>query len=161
MCYIIIGDNMNIDINLADKKMIHHRFNNETLNPELANYIYDECIGFTKDTDIEINICAEETLNSDDKNNIERLIRNYFKQEIKEDKIRKKHLTLYYTFITVIGVIFLVSSFLITETFIKEVSSIIGWVALWEIIYNIFFVEKRKIFVLYVIINLVMLILIS
>ena len=70
--------NLKITVNLEEKKEIHHPFNNNTLNRELVEFLYEECLGKPKKQKIDIHILTKETLKETEK------------EEIRKSKSKKK-----------------------------------------------------------------------
>jgi len=145
--YNIYGDKMEtlkITVNLENKEEIHHPFNNNTLNPTLVNFLYDECLGSPKNRKIDIHILTETTLTSEEKEEIRDLIHKHFKEEKKEIQIKKEINHIMSLCLLFLGIIFLIISFLINQELIEEIFLILGWIAIWEVTENILFERSKE-----------------
>lgn len=134
---------MKIDIFLENKNSVFHPFSVTTLNPELASYIYDECIGKKKNTPIQIEITSNDKLTEEDKELIEALIKNHFIHEIEEEKIKDKKSIILYIILCFIGCLFIFLALLTDKVFLSEIFNILGWLSIWELVYDILFVESK------------------
>ncbi len=134
---------MIIDILLNEYEDIFHHYSKSTINPELANYIYDECIGNKKKTDITIEISCNNLLTEEEKKNIEFMIKNHFANSIKEEKLKDKHQYLVYLLLFILGILMITLDILIKSTIFSEVFNIIAWVIIWEIFYDVIFTQAK------------------
>lgn len=134
---------MKIDVFVDNKKEIFHPFSVTTLNPDLASYIYDECIGKKKNTPIQIEIDSKEKLDDNDKELIESLIKNHFIHEIEEEKIKDRKSILLYICLCFVGSLFILLALLTEKVFLSEIFNILGWLSIWELVYDILFVESK------------------
>lgn len=140
---------MKIDIFLEDVNDVFHPFSKTTLNPELASYIIDECKGVKKNTPIEFEISSNKVLDERDKEVIESLIKNHFMYEIDEENIKNHKSFFVYLWLMIIGSIFILISNMISETLLKEILNIIGWLSIWELVYDILFIESKDLIVIH------------
>lgn len=136
-----------IDIIIKDKDDIYNKFNSNKLSSELGNYIYNQSLGCKLKDEIKINVKTANELTSKEKNDIVDMIREYFGLGIQETLIYYKYNNLKKIILFILGILLIyVSHFIsiINEFLISEVFLIIGWVAIWEVIENILFVETKK-----------------
>ena len=80
---------LKINLNLKQVSDIYHPFNKKTLNPILKNFIYEECFGTKAKEKIEIHISCPQELTENTKKEISTLIKQNFKTELNEEKIKK------------------------------------------------------------------------
>ena len=133
-----------INIYFNSIKDLYHPFNKSTLNPTLASFIYEECFGKSAKNDIQICVSSKEILTEIEKETIINLIHNNFKNELKEEKIKNNLTSLFRTTLFLIGIIILFFVYLIKAQILHEFLLIIGWLAVWESVYDFLFVETKE-----------------
>ncbi len=131
---------LKIKIHLHEKEDLYHPFNDSTLNPMLANYIYDECLGFPKNSQISLQIKTDFPIEPEE---VKKLIHNYFKQELKEKEVLKKHSFVFHSIILLFGFICIFLSYSAYFNFFHEIFLILGWLSIWEIAYDILFINGK------------------
>lgn len=137
-----------IDITLDNYFDSVSKFNKNTLNEELSNYIFKECIGINLKNKIILRIKPQFNITKEQKESLVDMIRSNYGIDISENLIHIKHENIKKLLLIIIGIVFV----LLSEIFslkniiiINEVFLIVGWVAIWEAIYSIIFVDlKRK-----------------
>lgn len=142
---------LTIEVDIRDKQHFTSKYNENTLDPELKDYLLNELTGYDINTKLNIVIDAKFKLTSDEKEHYKKLIIKEFKEsndeieyEIKEGN--KKKITLF-----LIGVFFIIASYFFSHIMgeiLEEVLMVFGWVVLWEVAYAIFFTDvtrRRKI----------------
>lgn len=132
-----------IMINFNSINDLYHPFSKNTLNPSLASFIYEECFGFNVKNDIEIYISSNNDFTEVDRKKIIDLIHNNFKAELEEEKIKNKLVSTFRTILFFIGIFILLFVYLIKLDFLHEFLLIIGWLAIWESVYDFLFVETK------------------
>lgn len=138
---------INIDITLNKNTKIYNDFNNNQLSDELSNYIYNQCKGTSTKTNIDITIYHDFKIENEEKTKIIDSIRANYGIDIKENLLNTKYEHIKEVFSLFIGIILIIiSNILISykSEILGEIISIFGCVILWEIAYNIFFVEISK-----------------
>lgn len=132
---------MNIKIELNNINLATNIYNSEFLKEDLDKYILNNCYRKFINNKITLTIIG---LN-DNRNQeyIANLIHNHYKNKLyiakKEDKLDDYFKTILF----IIGVI----AILLSEQFnyfFNELFLIAGWVTIWEIIYDLLFVEIRR-----------------
>lgn len=126
--------------------------NNEKLNEELADYIWDKARFVPAKSDIRIKVYAGEKAN---KKEIESAIHNKFKKEYLELKEEKKRNALFSLSMLITGLLFLgvlyLSYLFFRNEFLDVILEIVVWVFLWEAT-DAFFLQRasmrRKQFIL-------------
>ncbi len=138
---------LNIEVDISEKKYFTSKYNENTLAPELKDYLLNEIIGYDINTKININIDAKFKLTDEEKEHYKELIIKEFKEsndeleyEIELGNIKKLTLLL-------IGVSFVIASYFfghIMGEILEEILMVFGWVALWEVAYAIFFTDASR-----------------
>ena len=129
---------LNIEVDISEKKYFTSKYNENTLAPELKDYLLNE---------ININIDAKFKLTDEEKEHYKKLIIKEFKEsndeleyEIELGNIKKLTLLL-------IGISFVIASYFfghIIGEILEEILMVFGWVALWEVAYAIFFTDASR-----------------
>lgn len=134
---------LEIEITLNKNTQIYNTFNNNQLSDELSNYIYNQCKGTSTKTNINININHTFKINNEEKIKIIDAIRANYGIDIKENILTIKHEHIKEMILLLIGSILLIlSNILVSKAaLLGEIVSIFGCVIIWEIAYNIVFVE--------------------
>ena len=143
------NDNINyIDITLKSFDDSVSKFNDESLNEELGNYILRECSGLSFREKIVIRIKTQFEITKEQKQDLVGMIRENFGLEISEKLDHVKYENIKKLLLMIAGIIFVLLSEIIPLDhifIIEEVLLIIGWVAIWEAIDSLIFVDiKRK-----------------
>lgn len=136
-----------IDVTLNSFEDSTSKFNNNTLNEELSNYIFKECTGINLKNNIIIRIKPEFNITDIQKEKLVDMIRANYGLDISENLIHVKYENVKKLLLMIFGIIFVLLSELITLDYIfiiKEVLLIIGWVGIWEAVYSLIFVDLKK-----------------
>ena len=138
---------LNIEVDISEKKYFTSKYNENTLAPELKDYLLNEIIGYDINTKINININAKFKLTDEEKEHYKKIIIKEFKEsndeleyEIELGNIKKLTLLL-------IGISFVIASYFFGHAIgeiLEEIIIVFGWVALWEIAYAIFFTDASR-----------------
>lgn len=138
---------INIEVDISEKKYFVSKYNENTLAPELKDYLLNEIVGYDVNTKINILIDAKFDLTEDEKEHYKKLIIKEFREnndeiqyEIEQSNLKKLTLSL-------IGVLFIIASYFfnhIMGDILEEILMIFGWVALWEVAYAIFFTDASR-----------------
>ena len=135
---------LKIEVTVKNIEELYHPLNNKTLNPSLANLLYDECLGKEKKSKIDIHIITYKKIQEEKKEEIRHLIHNHFKEQKKEIQLKKQTSHLFYSSILLIGILFLLLSFITQSELIEEILLILGWIAIWEVVENFLFQESKE-----------------
>ena len=102
---------LNIEVDISEKKYFTSKYNENTLAPELKDYLLNEIIGYDINSKININIDAKFKLTDEEKEHYKKLIIKEFKEsndeleyEIELGNIKKITLLL-------IGISFVIASY--------------------------------------------------
>ena len=138
---------LNIEVDISEKKYFTSKYNENTLAPELKDYLLNEIIGYDINTKITIHINAKFKLTDEEKEHYKKIIIKEFKEsndeleyEIELGNIKKLTLLL-------IGISFVIASYFfghIIGEILEEIIMVFGWVALWEVAYAIFFTDASR-----------------
>lgn len=138
---------LDIEVDISEKKYFVSKYNENTLAPELKDYLLNEIIGSDINTKININIDAKFDLTEEEKEHYKKLIIREFKDdsdeiqyEIEQGNIKKITLSL-------IGISFLIASYFFSHIMgeiLEEILMVFGWVVLWEVAYAIFFTDASR-----------------
>ncbi len=138
---------LNIEVDMSEKKYFVSKYNDNTLAPELKDYLLNEIIGYDINTKINIIIDAKFDLTEEEKEHYKKLIIKEFKESNDEilyeiDQSNLKKLTL-----SLIGILFIIASYFFNHIIgevLEEILMIFGWVALWEVAYAILFTDASR-----------------
>lgn len=144
----IIQNKKRLEINIFIKNItkIYNQYNENQLSDELSNYIYNQCKGKQAIKNINLNINHDFDINNEDKIKLINTIRENYGIDIKENLLKMKHERIKETILFFIGVLLIVFSKLfnyINGEIMGEIISIFGWVAVWEIAYNLIFAKTK------------------
>ena len=138
---------LNIEVDMSEKKYFVSKYNDNTLAPELKDYLLNEIIGYDINTKINIIIDAKFDLTEEEKEHYKKLIIKEFKEsndeilyEIGQSNLKKLTLSL-------IGILFIIASYFFNHIIgevLEEILMIFGWVALWEVAYAILFTDASR-----------------
>ena len=135
---------LNIEVDISEKKYFTSKYNENTLAPELKDYLLNEIIGYDINTKINININAKFKLTDEEKEHYKKIIikesNDELEYEIELGNIKKLTLLL-------IGISFVIASYFFGHAIgeiLEEILMVFGWVALWEVAYAIFFTDASR-----------------
>lgn len=139
-------NNIKINIILSSDTDIYNQYNQELLSDDLSNYIYNQCRGKSHKKDITLNIYHDFIMKEEDKNKLRDAIRSNYGIDVKENllKIKYEHIKEYFLFL--LGIILLLfSNFFnyINISIIGEIISIFSCVVIWEVAYNLIFIDTQ------------------
>lgn len=135
---------ININVVLNEEDDLYHKYNKETLNPELSKYIYDECLGHNLKKEIIINIKANFDMNKELKNKCVNLIRSTYGLEVREQLIYSKYTNFKTIIFCLIGILFLIINQFLSVNFVAELFLIIGWLSIWDTLEQVWFVDTKQ-----------------
>ena len=139
-------ETIKIEIELNDQERIYNEFNKNQLSDNLSNFIYSQCKGISNKQNIELVINHNFKMNEEEKIKLVDAIRANYGIDVKENllKIKQEHIKEF--FFLLLGIILLVFSNLfnyIKAPLVDEVIYIFGCVSVWEVAYNIIFIETK------------------
>ena len=138
---------ININVTVNDYEDIYNKFNNNILSDDLSKYIYDECKGKSIKNNIKINIMSKIKFDRKQKEKIVDMIRSNYGIDVKENLLYLKYANVIGVILFIIGLLLiLIYNVLINYNLIwlSEIILIIGWLMIWEAVYNYVFFETKK-----------------
>lgn len=144
----IMQNKKRLEINIFIKNItkIYNQYNENQLSDELSNYIYNQCKGKHAIKNINLNINHDFDINNEEKIKLINTIRENYGIDIKENLLKMKHERIKEIILFFIGVLLIIFSKLfnyINGEIMGEIISIFGWVAVWEIAYNLIFAKTK------------------
>ena len=128
-----------IDLYIDDISELRAKYNDNALSRDVSDYILGECLTSTRKDKIVINVITDKNLNHDDMDEVERLIRNNYRELLLEKNMIRNYQVLQSFFLSLFGILFIVISNVLKEQILSELFLIVGWVAFGEVIYKILF----------------------
>ncbi len=129
-----------IEVTLGKKEDYINKFHNKKISQELSDYILNECKNFKPYQKFEICIFHKFSMTTQDQNELVDMIRENYGVDIHEIKVLTEKRMIFNMLSVLIGIVFLFLSVLTKNIpVINEVLVIIGWVPIWEAIYNMLF----------------------
>ena len=141
---IMVKNMIEIHVNLKSLEDLSHPFSKNTLNPTLASFIYEECFGYLAKNNIQIFISSNQSFSDKEKETIAKLIHSNFKTELEEEKIKNKLSNTFRTILFITGILILLFVYFIQIEFVHEFLLILGWLAIWETVYDFLFMETKE-----------------
>jgi hypothetical protein len=139
-------NNIKLRIN---KDELLNEFNEEDLNPSLGEYILSKCHSEDIKNGVNIDIELEDDLKNENTEKINKLIQDYFNEKYLDAKDEYNSDKLGLNILLISGIIFLIIYYVIEHTenvfVVSELFLIMGWVALEELVYQLFFTKKDQI----------------
>ncbi|MBP3920344.1 MAG: hypothetical protein J6D28_02140 [Bacilli bacterium] len=139
-------EKLDIKVTLNKESMLFNNYNSDQLSDELSNYIYSQCKGIPVNKKININIYHSHSLSTNEKECIVDAIRSNYGIDIKENTLKLKNELVKELILIIIGSLFLIVSNILAFLnidIIEEIVSIFGWVVIWEVAYNIIFMDTK------------------
>lgn len=141
---IMVKNMIEIHVNLKSLEDLFHPFSKNTLNPTLTSFIYEECFGYLAKNNIQIFISSNQSFSDKEKETIAKLIHSNFKTELEEEKIKNKLSNTFRTILFITGILILLFVYFIQIEFVHEFLLILGWLAIWETVYDFLFMEMKE-----------------
>lgn len=133
----------NIVIDIDDIEDIYNQYNKNELNDDLANYIEKRCSRLKKNK-VDITFVTNEELNDIEKNKINDLVRSHYELEIKYLNIDVKKIKTANTVYLIAGILIIIIEMILKDFFlISTVIDILGWVLIWESVFNLLFTDNE------------------
>lgn len=143
--------NFEIEIDLRNKEDFTSTYSEETLSPELRDYILNEITGCDINSKVKIKIKARFKLSETEKEKYTKMIIREFKDNRREVKYESRSSMTRKILLSLIGILFIVAAYFFGHLFgeiMEEILVIFGWAALGEVAYAILFTDvsrRRKI----------------
>ena len=122
------------------KEIVSH-FNENLITEELSNYIMHQCLGLSVRGKLTLNFVGR--LNSKEQEIIKKAIHNYYKFHIEHYKNIDKYDEWIRLALLLFGIIFIFASQKF-DYVVNEFLLIIGWLAIWELSYDILFDKRTR-----------------
>ena len=132
-----------IDINLKKKADFYSTYSSKRLNPELTEYIYNECYGEDYKNKVIINIYTNLKISDQEKNAMMDTIRRTFGLKVQDELYYYEKAKYKKTILFLIGIVLIVIYYLSFIEVLSEIILILGWLAIWESVYS-FLADSSK-----------------
>lgn len=140
---------LEVIIDLKKKGDFVSRYNNNTLDSKLKEYIINELVGYSTESKVTITINSAFELTDEEKEHYVKILKKEFKEDLDEEKYLVKKNKIKEIYSSVVGTLFILASYFMNLDILgvlKEIILIVGWVLIWEVAYSIIFTNgKRKI----------------
>lgn len=140
---------LEVIIDLKKKGDFVSRYNNNTLDSKLKEYIINELVGYSTESKVTITINSAFELTEEEKEHYVKILKEEFKEDLDEEKYLVKKNKIKEIYSAVVGTLFILASYFMNLDILgvlKEIILIVGWVLIWEVAYSIIFTNgKRKI----------------
>lgn len=140
---------LEVIIDLKKKGDFVSRYNNNTLDSKLKEYIINELVGYSTESKVTITINSAFELTEEEKEHYVKILKKEFKEDLDEEKYLTKKNKIKEIYSAVVGTLFILASYFMNLDILgvlKEIILIVGWVLIWEVAYSIIFTNgKRKI----------------
>lgn len=136
-----------INININKYEDVMEKYDNNKLSSELAYFIYNQYMSLPLRKGIELNIETNFEITEEQEDIISDMIHRYFGLQVQKSIYNFRYKTKYQIFLFLIGVLLIAISnlkVLAELSTIHEILLIIGWVAVWELFYDGFFVDYKE-----------------
>lgn len=137
--------NFKIKVELQDIDNVFNVYNNHILSNEFGKYLYDSCALISSDRKISIVINTKFEITEAEKSKIKSTIIDNFNSYLKKEKFLQKHRNIKKIILLLVGLILIMLTEVLKDLYIvEEILLISGWVAIWEVIYDILFVDIKN-----------------
>ena len=141
---MVIGMIVKIIVNEEDDYV--NNYNGDRLTKELNDYIIDELKGVPLKDKLSIEVYGNCLIDKKNQEKFIRLYRNNFKTDMNDYVMYFKVSLIMSIILCLFGILFIIFSNIINVSLVKEILLIIGWVGVWESVYNTLFVESKNLF---------------
>lgn len=134
----------NIEVILKDKEDYVSKFNNDRISLDLSNYLINELKTFKLSDKLKIQVSSNFNMSEVEKYGLIKMIKDSYNDDILEIKILSRKLVLVDISIFLAGLICLILYTLSKNVAVmSELILIVGWVLIWEAIYNAIFTKAN------------------
>lgn len=143
----MIMNELIVNIDVSEKKYFVSKYNEDTLAPELRDYIINELVGESLKKSVVLNITTKFKVDKEEEKKYTEILLREFKESINELVYESgssdiKKLVLFFTGLILIFISYYAAG-IVGEIF-DQVLTIFGWVVLWEVAYAIFFTDAKR-----------------
>ena len=134
-----------IEINIHNYDYVTEKFDSNKLSRELASFIYNQYTSLSVNKGVELNVNSN--LTEEQENNLADMIHRHFGLETQKSILTFQYKTKYQILLFLIGIFLIALSnlpFISNLSTLHEILLIFGWVAVWELIYDIMFVDIKE-----------------
>lgn len=129
-----------IHMKLESVEEAMHPLNDAILSEIVASYLEKESRFVTTS---QITLVIHGLSSKKEKQQLEELLRNYYQEKMEEIKTIDRFDDLKRIILFLIGVLLILLSSMLTSV-LSEVILVAGWVAIWETVYDLFFLETKR-----------------
>jgi len=123
-----------------------NKFNDKRISKELNDYILEECKALDLKDNIEIQINTNFEMKEEEKDKLVDMVRENYGLDIHDIEILLKKLYILNSIMILVGIVFLFFCFLSSDIpVISEFILIIGWILIWEGLYNILYQSIKNV----------------
>ncbi len=133
-------------VNNADDYI--NKYNDDRFSRDLNDYIIDELKGVPIRDCLNIEVYSKFDMNDLNKEKFVKLYRNNFLTDMNDYIMYFKISFIMSVILCLFGILFIIFSNIIDASILKEILLIVGWVGIWESVYNVLFVESRNLFII-------------
>lgn len=135
-----------IDVTINDKEDYINKFNENKLSKDFISYILEECKGESLNNLIVFKIRLNYNATLEEQNKLVNMIKSSCEVDVKENQFHLSQSLVRKILLFLLGILFLIISYfdIIHNNFIlSEISLIVGWVAIWEVVYAHIFEDSK------------------
>ncbi len=140
-------EDIEIKVDINEKKYLVSKYNEETMSLELRDYIFNEILGKSIDKKVIIKFNTKFKVSSKDEVRYISIIRKEYRECLNELVYESGSSDIRKFFLFIMGTFFIICSYIFTD-FIGEVFNqvltVFGWVALWEVASSILFTDSKR-----------------
>lgn len=134
---------ISVDINEFDS--IFNQYNHNLLSYDFGKYLYNSITTIKNTNKITIEITSKIDLSNEEQKKIKETIVKNTEFYLKKEKNLKKQDNYNKIFLMIIGITLILLANLIKEIYlIEELLLISGWVAIWEVVNDLLFVDSKR-----------------
>lgn len=134
---------ISVDINEFDS--IFNQYNHNLLSYDFGKYLYNSVTTIKNTNKITIEITSKIDLSNEEQKKIKETIVKNTEFYLKKEKNLKKQDNYNKIFLMIIGITLILLANLIKEIYlIEELLLISGWVAIWEVVNDLLFVDSKR-----------------
>lgn len=136
-----------IEIDIKDKTDYLSDYNDNTLAPELRDFLLNELVGYSVKEKLYLDIKSKEKLSDEDKEKFIKVLKKEFRECLADLELEAKYSNYKRIGLLLIGVICIFINYqfnLYLGGVLSEIFTIIGWVAIWELVYSILFTALSR-----------------
>jgi len=135
-----------IHIDISEKKLFYEEFDDELFSKELSDYIMRRINKIPLRGNVRLEF-ESSNLTDEERKKFKRKFKDYYQSLLDDNKIFSNMCLIRNLFMIIVGILLIACNYYFSTSFepiLLEIVMIIGWVMIWEVVYDFLFSNNRR-----------------